>query len=157
VGRFSDLCFSEETSIDPDKLNIAMIKCWVGWIKQSINLSAYSFMSHIFHRLEQTSILKLVEGESSELVHFCLFGVFSPSKKSQKPDQQPVKVFIAESKAHLFLLKMLLYRIMLNVIENTLNTRLSLRPGIIYTVDPSKMRVTNCIRIDKLIKCQTAQ
>lgn len=66
-------------------------------------------------------------------------------------------MFIAESKAHLFLLKILLYRIMLNVIENTLNTRLSLRPGIIYTVDPGKMRVTDCIRIDKLIKCQTTQ
>lgn len=80
VGRFSAFCLAEEPSIDPDKLNIALIKCWVGWIGQRVNVSAYSFMSHIFHQLEQTPILKLVEGESSELVHFCLFGAFIASK-----------------------------------------------------------------------------
>jgi hypothetical protein len=157
MSRFSEFCLSEEPSLDPDKLNIAMIKCWVGWVEQHVNISIYPFVSQILHRLEETHTLKSAEEGNSDLVHFCLFGAFISSKENQKPEHQPVKLFITEPKANQFILQVLSYKIMLNLIEHTLNTRLPLQPGIIYTVDPAKMRVTDCIRIDQLIKSQVSR
>jgi hypothetical protein len=164
MSHFEDFCLLEESDLNQDKLSIAMIKCWMGWISQNTNVSAYRFISQILkhskgHKeIEEgiwTHALDLVDDSNDDLVHFCVFGAFiAPEEK--KASQQPVKVFIPTEKANQFILKVLYYKIMLKLIENTLNLRIPLQTGLIYIVEADDMKIVNCIRVEDLTKMQDA-
>lgn len=165
MGRFSDACrpycssanSSRETS---DRMNIAMIKCWSNWISQKINVSAYRFVSNIFENLNEkpTSSQSILPGASlgklddygdCDIVHYCLFGAFIEGNKSQIL-HHPIKAFILEQEANSFIFRVKKYRIMLNLIRHTLQAELPLKSGLVYTVDPSTMRVIEQIDVASL-------
>lgn len=165
VGRFSDLCKPKCVSLElravSDRHDIAMMKCWLGWISKKINVSAYRFVARIFARLNQNPLTnpkilsgaflgKLDDAGDCDLIHLCFFGAFISLEEEQKIIHQPVKAFILQQEAKNFVLRVRHYKVMLDLIKNTLDLSLSLQPGLVYAVNPETGQVTECIRIDTI-------
>ena len=167
LGRFMDICTPylspNEPPITADLRDIAMMKCWKGWISEKFNVSAYRFVARIFERTNQQSwadpkikilrsaFMNKTDGAGDfDLIHFCFFGAFVFLDNHRRFLNQGVKAFIREDRPQNIILRVRYYKVMLNLIKQTLNISLALQPGLIYTVDPKKMRVTECIKIESL-------
>ncbi|MGH2612172.1 MAG: hypothetical protein ACRDFB_03875 [Rhabdochlamydiaceae bacterium] len=167
LGRFMDICTPylspSELPINADLRDIAMMKCWKGWISEKFNISAYRFVARIFESTNQepwaTQKIKILRSAfrshtdgagDFDLIHFCFFGAFIFLDNHKTVLHQGVKAFIREEWAQNFILRVRYYKVMLNLIKQTLDIPLSLQPGLVYTIDPKTVRVTECIRIESL-------
>ncbi len=154
MGKLKKMASVENNQLDLEKTEIAMLKSWLGWISQGKNVSAYGLISEIFDRVCTADVwsnnLSNRTPEDPNIVHFCLFGAFICSE-GQKSIHHPIKAFLSEQEAPDLLINLLYYKIMLNLIENTLCIRVPLRAGTIYVVDSDTMRVTESICINKLL------
>lgn len=167
LGRFMDICTPylspSEPPINADLRDIAMMKCWKGWISEKFNVSAYRFVARIFERTNEapwtdpkikilrTAFRNMTDSAGDfDLIHFCFFGVFIFLDNHRKVLHQSVKTFIREEMAQNFILRVRYYKIMLDLIKRTLAIPLSLQPGLVYTIDPKTMRITERIQIESL-------